>query len=136
MIEMLVQFARPYNYPTAMPPAQAVVTCAALRLLQTESWRREQLHDNIRFFRQQARQRSLPLLDSPTAIQPLLIGDSARVMDVDTALRKKGFLVGAVRPPTVAESSARLRITLSAAHSEQEILSLLDAVTDSLQAIP
>jgi 8-amino-7-oxononanoate synthase len=136
MIEILIQFARTYIYTTAMPPAQAAVTSAALKLLQSEAWRREKLQDNIVFFRQQAQQRGLPLMDSPTAIQPLLIGRSERVMNVDAALRRSGFLVGAVRPPTVAEGAARLRITLSAAHSEREILSLLDAVTDSLQAVP
>ncbi len=136
LIEMLVQFSRPYIYTTAMPPAQAAVTSAALRLLQTESWRREKLQHNIDFFRAQAKQRALPVLDSITAIQPLLVGTSARVMQVDEILRARGFLVGAVRPPTVAEGAARLRITLSAEHSENDIAQLLDAVHKALQVTP
>jgi 8-amino-7-oxononanoate synthase len=135
MIEMLIQFARTYIYTTAMPPAQAAVTSAALQLLKSESWRREKLQANIHFFRSQAQQRSLPLLDSFTAIQPVLVGSSEAVMYVDQQLRVRGFLVGAVRPPTVAEGAARLRITLSAAHNESDIVSLLDAIAESLQAI-
>ena len=132
MIEMLTQFARTFIYTTALPPAQATVTSAALRLLHTESWRREKLQSNIAFFRQQAQQRSLPLMDSPTAIQPLLIGSSERVMHIAEQLRNLGFLVGAVRPPTVAEGAARLRITLSATHDEKSITQLLDAIAEIL----
>ncbi len=135
LIDMLVQFARQFVYTTALPPAQAAVTSAALNLLQSESWRREKLQHNIAFFRQQAAARSLPLLNSPTAIQPLLLGSSARVMQMDAALRECGFLVGAVRPPTVADNAARLRITLSAAHEEEHIVQLLDVIADSLRAI-
>ena len=132
MIEMLIQFARTFVYTTAMPPAQAAVTSAALRLLNTESWRREKLQSNIVFFRQQAQQHSLPLMDSSTAIQPLLIGSSERVMQVAEQLRTRGFLVGAVRPPTVAEGAARLRITLSSTHDEKNITQLLDAIAETL----
>ena len=135
MIEMLIQFARTFVYTTAMPPAQAAVTSAALRLLNSENWRREKLQSNIGFFRQQAQQHSLQLMDSPTAIQPLLIGSSERVMQVAEQLRTHGFLVGAVRPPTVAEGAARLRITLSATHDEKNITQLLDAIAETLQEI-
>ncbi len=134
LIEILIQFARPFIYTTALPPAQAAVTTAALTLLNTESWRREKLQQHIHFFRQQAALRNLPLLDSPTAIQPIVIGSSERTMRIDQALRQRGFLVGAVRPPTVADSAARLRITLSAAHDEADIVQLLDAIAACLQA--
>jgi 8-amino-7-oxononanoate synthase len=136
MIEMLLQFARPYIYTTALPPAQAAVSSAALRLLQAESWRREQLQHNIAFFRAQAAERGLALMDSMTAIQPLLVGASARVLAIDARLRERGFLVGAVRPPTVADGAARVRITLSAAHSEADMLALLDAVAVTLRDTP
>ncbi len=132
MIEILVQFARSYIYTTAMPPAQAAVSSAALKLLHTESWRREKLQHNITYFRQQTLLRALPVLDSVTAIQPIIIGSSVRVMHVDEKLRTQGFLVGAVRPPTVAEGAARLRITLCAEHCEKDIEQLLDAVQVSL----
>lgn len=133
LIEMLIQFARPYIYTTAMPPAQAAVTCAALELLQRERWRREQLQARIAYFTTQAQQRQLPLLPSLTAIQPVLVGSSTRVLHVNEQLRNDGFLVGAVRPPTVAEGSARLRITLCADHTENQIAQLLDAVAKALQ---
>lgn len=136
LIDMLLQFARPFIYTTALPPAQAAATSAALQLLADESWRREKLQHNIAFFRQQATVRALPLLDSPTAIQPVLIGSSARVLKIDSALREQGFLVGAVRPPTVADNAARLRVTLSAAHEEKNIVQLLDAIADSLRVNP
>jgi 8-amino-7-oxononanoate synthase len=137
LIEMLIQFARPFVYTTALPPAQAAATSAALRLLQTESWRREKLHSNIIFFKQQAAQRKLALQDSPTAIQPLLIGNSARVhANGCRYLRAQGFLVGAVRPPTVADNAARLRITLSATHEEENIVQLLNAIADSFRVNP
>lgn len=135
MIDMLIQFARPYIYTTALPPAQAAVTSAALHLLGSESWRREKLQANIQFFRQQAGQRSLPLMDSSTAIQPLIVGGSELVLRMGEQLRARGFLVGAVRPPTVAEGAARLRITLSAEHSENDIAQLLDAIVETWQAL-
>lgn len=134
LIEMLVQFARPFVYTTALPPAQSAATLAALQLLQTDSWRRQKLQHNITFFRTQATLRQLPLQDSPTAIQPLMIGSSARVLQIDAALRAQNFLVGAVRPPTVADNAARLRITLSAAHEETDMVQLLDAIADSVRA--
>ncbi len=136
MIEMLIQFARPYIYTTAMPPAQAAVTLAALQLLQTESERREQLQSRITFFVTQAQQRSLPLLASLTAIQPVLIGSSERVLQINAHLLHNGFLVGAVRPPTVIDGAARLRITLCADHTEEQILLLLDALDAALIAHP
>lgn len=134
LIEMLIQFARPFIYTTALPPAQTAATSSALGLLKTESWRREKLQNNIAFFKQQAAQRQLALQDSPTAIQPLLIGSSVRVMQIDKQMRQRGFLVGAVRPPTVADNAARLRITLSAIHEEKDMAHLLDAIADCVRA--
>ena len=133
MIDMLIQFARPDIYTTALPPAQAAVSLAALNVLHSEAWRREQLQSRIAFFQQQATARHLTVLPSPTAIQPLLVGSSARTLAVDAALQEHGFLVGAVRPPTVADGSARLRITLCTDHTEQDITRLLDALVVILQ---
>jgi 8-amino-7-oxononanoate synthase len=99
-----------------------------LRLIKEEAWRREQLHNNIQHFRQQAKNSHLQLMDSQTPIQPILIGDNSRVMEMGRQLEEKGFLVGAIRPPTVPEGSARLRITLCAEHTHDEIDSLLDAL--------
>jgi 8-amino-7-oxononanoate synthase len=133
MIEMLVQFARPYIYTTALPPAQAAVSLAALGLLHSEGWRREQLQSRIACFRQQANARHITVMPSPSPIQPILLGSCARVMAVEAYLRERGILTGAVRPPTVAEGSARLRVTLSATHTENDIAHLLDTLQHALE---
>jgi len=128
LIEYLIQFARTYIYTTALPPALAEATRASLKLVQEDTARRERLHNNIGEFRETAAQLDLRLLDSHTAIQPVLIGDNADVMRISTVLQQNGFLVGAIRPPTVPAGSARLRITLSADHTHDNIHRLLEAV--------
>lgn len=128
LIESLIQFARPYIYTTAMPPAVAAANLAALELLGEESWRRAQLRDNIRQFRAGARQLALPLMASETAIQPLQIGADSDALALSEQLAARGILVSAIRPPTVPEGTARLRITLSATHTRAQIEQLLDAL--------
>ncbi|MBV4538349.1 MULTISPECIES: 8-amino-7-oxononanoate synthase [Pseudomonas] len=130
LIEALVQFARPYIYTTSQPPALACATLKSLELLRRESWRREHLAALIRQFRQGAEQIGLQLMDSPTPIQPILIGDSARALRLSRMLRERGLLVTAIRPPTVPAGSARLRVTLSAAHSEAQVQLLLNALAE------
>lgn len=130
LIEALVQFARPYIYTTSQPPALACATLKSLQLLRDERWRREHLGALIRQFRQGAQQIGLALMDSPTAIQPILVGDAARALMLSKMLRERGLLVTAIRPPTVAAGSARLRVTLSAAHSEAQVQLLLNALAE------
>ncbi|WP_271410316.1 8-amino-7-oxononanoate synthase [Pseudomonas sp. Q1-7] len=130
LIETLIQFARPYIYTTSQPPAVACATLKSLELLQRESWRREHLNALIRRFRAGAAEIGLTLMDSPTPIQPILIGDSARALKLSALLRERGILVGAIRPPTVPAGSARLRVTFSAAHSEEQLESLLSALAE------
>ncbi|AXM97668.1 8-amino-7-oxononanoate synthase [Pseudomonas plecoglossicida] len=130
LIEALVQFARPYIYTTSQPPALACATLKSLELLRRETWRREHLEALIRQFRQGAEQIGLQLLDSPTPIQPILIGDSAQALRLSRMLRERGLLVTAIRPPTVPAGSARLRVTLSAAHSEAQVQLLLNALAE------
>jgi len=129
LIDGLVQSARTYIYTTAMPPALAAATLAAVRLAQTERWRRDKLHALIVRFRQGAEQLGLPLMPSPTAIQPMLLGDAQAALDASEALERQGFLVTAIRPPTVPQGKARLRITLSAAHEENDVDRLLEALS-------
>jgi len=133
LIEYLIQFARSYIYTTALPPAVAEATRASLKLVQEESSRRERLHANIGEFRRCAAQLTLPLMPSQTAIQPVIIGDNDRVMATSAALLENGFIVGAIRPPTVAEGSARLRITLCEDHTADDIHQLLDALSAVLR---
>ena len=128
LIETLIQQARTYIYTTASPPAVAVATRAALKLVREEDWRREHLAALVRRFRAAAAQLGLGLADSDTPIQPLLVGDAGTALQFSEALRGQGILVTAIRPPTVAEGAARLRITFSAAHSEAQVDRLLDAL--------
>ncbi|MBO2891342.1 8-amino-7-oxononanoate synthase [Pseudomonas asiatica] len=130
LIEALVQFARPYIYTTSQPPALACATLKSLELLRRETWRREHLAALIRQFREGAQQIGLELMDSPTPIQPIVIGDSAKALRLSHMLRERGLLVTAIRPPTVPAGSARLRVTLSAAHSEAQVQLLLNALAE------
>ena len=128
LIETLIQFARTYIYTTALPPAIAAASSASLQLVRREHSRREHLQQLIQRFRDGAQQLGLQLMDSQTPIQPLLINNDQLVMEVNQQLRSRGFMVGAIRPPTVPAGSGRLRITLSASHSNQQIDQLLDAL--------
>jgi 8-amino-7-oxononanoate synthase len=128
LIEYLIQRARTYIYTTALPPAVAVATRAALDLAREETWRREHLMHLIRGFRQGARQLGLDLLDSATPIQPVLVGDNRTALTAGAGLEARGFLVAAIRPPTVPVGTARLRVTLTAAHTEIQVDRLLEAL--------
>ena len=132
LIETLIQFSRSYIYTTAMPPAIAAATLVSLKILRQETWRREKLASLIAQFRRGAEQIGVPLMESSTPIQPVLINDDLKVMQVSAALREQGFLVGAIRPPTVPAGSGRLRITFSADHSEEQVEQLLSALEKSL----
>src|SRR5690606_23047185 len=116
-----------YIYTTALPPAVAAATRASLRLVDTEPWRREHLRNLITQFRAGVEALEIPLLPSATPIQPVPIGDPERTLAIATRLREAGFLVGGIRPPTVPAGTARLRIALSAAHTEGQIDHLLSA---------
>jgi 8-amino-7-oxononanoate synthase len=129
LIEAIVQFARPYIYTTAMPAALAAATRASLRLVRSDpEGRRGRLAVNIERFRAGAAQLGLPVMPSQTAIQPLFVGSADAALGASRALEAGGFLVVAIRPPTVPQGAARLRITLSAAHSPEQIDALLDAL--------
>jgi len=130
LIETLVQFARPYIYTTSQPPALACATLRSLELLRSEHWRREHLAALIAQFRHGAQQLGLTLMDSFTPIQPILIGDAGRALHLSRLLRERGLLVTAIRPPTVPAGSARLRVTLSAAHSAAQVQVLLEALAE------
>ncbi len=127
LIETLIQKARTYIYTTAMPPALAAATLASLKLVETEHWRREKLAALISRFRTGMAALPLQLMSSTTAIQPVLIGDSEKTLKISEQLLQAGILVTAIRPPTVPKGTARLRVTLSAAHSESQVDQLLAA---------
>jgi 8-amino-7-oxononanoate synthase len=135
LIESLIQFSRSYIYTTAMPPAIAAATLTSLKIVREETWRREKLASLISQFRRGAEQIGLQLMDSLTPIQPVVINDDQKVMQISAELREQGFLVGAIRPPTVPVGSGRLRITFSADHSEQQVDQLLNALDIAAKTI-
>ena len=130
VIETLIQKARTYIYTTAMPPAIAEATRASLKIVIAENWRRDKLNKLIGQFRKGALQLGLKMMPSASTIQPLLIGDSQHAVAISAALREKGILVSAIRPPTVPQNTARLRITFSALHDESHINLLLSALAE------
>jgi 8-amino-7-oxononanoate synthase len=135
LIEQILQTARPYLFTTALPPALASASRTALALARKDSWRRFKLTALTARFRRGAQQLGLPLMDSSTAIQPLLIGDNGAALAASQVLQQRGFLVAAIRPPTVPEGRARLRVTLSAAHSEAQVDALLEALGQICKAV-
>jgi 8-amino-7-oxononanoate synthase len=128
LIETLIQKARTYIYTTALPAAVAEATRASLKIAIEDSWRRNKLKQLSERFRLGAEQIGLQVMPSSSAIQPILIGDSQRAVDISNALLEAGFLVSAIRPPTVPQGSARLRVTFSALHEKQHVDRLLDAL--------
>ena len=132
LIEYLIQKARTYVFTTAMPAAVAEATRVSLRLLQQEAWRRQHLQALISRFRAGAEQQGLQLIDSATAIQPIILGDSESALLASQRLLAQGFWVSAIRPPTVPAGTARLRITFSSLHTEQQVDALLEALPKAL----
>ena len=130
LIEYLIQTARCYIYTTAMPPAIAEATRTSLRLLTEENWRQQTLHKNINYFKSLAAQAKLNRLNSSTAIQPIVIGETKKAVDISQQLLKKGLHIAAIRPPTVAKNTARLRITLRADHTAQDIEQLVTVISE------
>jgi len=128
LIESLIQSARTYIYTTALPPAIAEATRASLKIVIAETWRREKLQALISQFKTDAAELGLPLMPSNSPIQPLLIGDSFRATQMSEQLLEAGFLVSAIRPPTVPKGKARLRITLSALHEFEDVARLLETL--------
>lgn len=121
LIEHLLQYARSYGYSTALAPPLAAAAGRALQLMVDEPEHRARLRDNIEHFRQCADQQGLPLQPSRTAIQPLILGTPESALAASRSLAEQGFTVCAIRPPTVPEGTSRLRITLSARHTHEQI---------------
>ena len=131
LVEHLAGSARPYLYTTALPPAQAAASLAALKLARRDDWRRERLRELIEQFRTGAGRLGLDLMASSTPIQPVLCGDESVATAMSASLEDAGFLVTAIRPPTVPEGRSRLRVTLSALHTPQQVQALLVAIADA-----
>lgn len=132
LIEALIQFARPWIYTTALPPAVAAATLTSLQLAGRDQWRRDRLGELVARFRAGADRLGLQLMPSTTPIQPLVTGDAATAVRISERLRADGILVTPIRPPTVPEGTARLRITFSALHSDEHVDRLLDGLEKCL----
>ena len=131
LIELIIQKGRSYIYTTAIPPAMSAASIASLELI-IEGEQTRELHKNIKFFKECSKQLNINLLQSSSGIQPILIGDNKKVIDISETLFSKGFNVGAIRSPTVPKGTERLRITLSADHSQNQISSLLETLSNAL----
>lgn len=132
LIETLIQKSRSYIFTTAMPAAIAAATRKSLQILAEESWRREKLQSLIGQFRKGASELGFELIDSITPIQPIIIGASEQTLNRSEKLLEKNILISAIRPPTVPEGTARLRVTFSATHTEEHVdklLAILNEVT-------
>jgi 8-amino-7-oxononanoate synthase len=130
VIETLVQTARSYVFTTAAPPLAAEALRAGLRILRDDTARRAHLFALITRFRSRLGGGPWTLPDSPTPIQPLIVGANATAVDLAAALWRRGFWVPAIRPPTVPKGTARLRVTLSAAHAREDVDALADALAE------
>jgi 8-amino-7-oxononanoate synthase len=128
VIEWLLQRARSYIYTTATPPLLAHALQKSLDLIEHEAWRRERLSELITMLKQTLNLKHWRLMPSASAIQPLVIGANQEAMAVSQALAREGLLVPAIRPPTVPQGTARLRISLSAAHEVRDIERLAAAL--------
>lgn len=129
-IEHLEQYARTYIYTTALPAPVAEASRAALRIIQRENWRREKLSELINLFRPGIEQLGLDLMESSTPIQPIILGDESRALQASKILEGRNIWVSAIRPPTVPAGSARLRITLSAAHEKNHLNALFEGLKE------
>jgi len=134
LVEYLVQRARTWVFSTAPPPALAAAAREALRIVRDEPERRARLFDNVHRFRAGAAERGIALGESATPIQALVLGEERRALAASAALLARGFWVAAIRPPTVPRGTARLRITLSAAHAPAQVDALLEALAEVLRA--
>jgi 8-amino-7-oxononanoate synthase len=135
LIQHLAETARPYIFTTALPAAQAAATRVAVRQARRDHWRREKLQGLIDRFRTAAQRKGLQLMASESPIQPVLCGSDGNAMALSTALESAGYLIPAIRPPTVPEGKARLRVTLSALHSPQEVDALVEAMARCWEAV-
>ncbi len=136
VVETVLQRARTYIYTTAGPALLAAAVLASLQLIREEEWRRERLRRLIGALKQALHGADVVLAPSDTPIQPVIIGGNREAVSASAALRERAILVPAIRPPTVPEGTARLRISLSAAHGEDDVARLAAALREVCPARP
>jgi 8-amino-7-oxononanoate synthase len=133
MIESLLQSARPYRYSTALPAAVCAATLAALKIVQTESWRREKLMSLIECFHRESKARHLPLISyDNTPIKCILTRSNALTVALQQYLMNEGYFTSCIRPPTVPAQCSRIRLSLNCTQTEEMLTRLLDHIADYL----
>ena len=131
VIDYLIQNARSYVYSTPAPPALSATLIQSVTLIEQGDDLRAHLQRLIATLKANLKLKNWQLLPSDTAVQPLIVGSNHAAVGLSEHLQKLGFLVPAIRPPTVPKNTARLRISLSAAHSEQDVIKLASALSDA-----
>lgn len=132
VIQSIIQLARTYLYTTAIPPAIAAASCASLKIIQEEPWRRHKIRELVLYFQKVADQLGIRYLPSSTQIQLIMLRDSQTSMTMSEQLLHKGILVKAIRPPTVPRTSARLRVSITSEHTRQQIDYLMEGLQHAL----
>ena len=135
IIEYLIQSAKTYIYTTASPPALAAALVAAVNLMQIDKAPHRHLRDLIAYYKQNLSLKRWQLMPSDTAIQPIVVGSNAEALSLSEHLLTQGILVPAIRPPTVPKNTARLRISLSAAHSLDDVKMLIQHLHEAELAL-
>ena len=131
VIDYLIQTAKSYVYSTPAPPALSATLTESIKLIENGDDLRTHLQHLIATLKQNLRVKKWQLMPSITAVQPLLVGSNKEALQLSEHLQKQGILVPAIRPPTVPVNTARLRISLSAAHSEADVLQLAEAINQA-----
>ena len=132
LVQWLVNSARTYIFTTAHPPAQAAAVMASLQLMRDEPWRRERIQQHIVTLAAFMQDKSLHLRSSRSPIQAIIIGSNEAAVSYSMALREQGVWIPAIRPPTVPAGTARLRVSLTAGHTEDDIKALLAALDQAI----
>lgn len=131
-VQWLIQRAHSYIYTTAIPPAIAEATRVSLKLIQEDTWRREKLVELVNYFHKACKQMNIKLTCSNTPIQPVIVGPSDFTIKLSNSLLENDILVPAIRPPTVPESTARLRVSFCANHTYQHIDKLVEVLSQKI----
>jgi 8-amino-7-oxononanoate synthase len=135
LIQHLAETARPYVHATSLPPALASAALTSLKSVRHDEWRRDKLRELTALFRSEAHRHGLELTASEHPIQPLICGDETTTIAMATAMEQEGYLVAAIRPPSVSEGASRLRITLTALHTSQQVQLLAAALSRAYDSV-
>ena len=133
VIDYLINTARGFIYTTAPSPVNCAAVMAGLGVIKNQPQRREKLKENAKYLRSRLQQAGMDTLNSTTHIVPVMIGESAKAMEISEKLFEQGFFVAAIRPPTVAKGTARLRVSLQYNHTKEQIDTLIDAIKDAME---